>query len=183
MRKSQLALILLFVILCLSCGNKKDSIDTSSWYFKVKIDNQWRYLPDDLGAFLRTEYSGDNHPFLAFSAKNEQTKEYLLFNFNITIIRYNADSTVMHPPTTKYSFHHFEYTVNNKKVIETRSSPFGGSANLGTISLHEFKVVDTTRKLAGYFKGNMSYVDDAGKTVTITEGQFNLPRNDQKVYN
>ncbi|MCH5597750.1 hypothetical protein [Niabella ginsengisoli] len=46
--------VFLFAI-ALSCGNKKDAFDTSSWYFKVKIDDKWHKLNDDLGAYLRTE--------------------------------------------------------------------------------------------------------------------------------
>ncbi|MCH5597749.1 hypothetical protein [Niabella ginsengisoli] len=78
----------------------------------------------------------------------------------------------------EYNFRYFEYKMDGRIVIETPQS--GWDNGKGKFALTEFKVVDTTGKFAGYFKGNMSYVDDQGKTVTITEGQFNLPRNDLK---
>lgn len=153
----------LLSVICLSCQKGNDTFDTSGWYFKVKIDNQWETLPDDLGAYLQTEWSGSNMPFLALSAKNNATGEYLLLNFNVTVVKYNADSTVKNPPSMKYDFRYLGYSVNDEWVMETRQSMGSPNPDLGKINLQEFKVIDTAGKMAGLFTGNLSYVNKAGK--------------------
>ncbi|MGE9314413.1 hypothetical protein ACLOAU_22345 [Niabella sp. CJ426] len=177
MKKNLLLPILFLLFLGLSCGSKKDAFDTSNFYFKVKIDNQWKNLHDDMGAFLRTEWDGRTNPNVAFGGGNASGKEYMLFNFNIDITRFGTDSLPT-TPKMEYNFRYFEYRINDKIVISTPQS--GWSDPVGKFSMNEFKVIDTTGKFAGYFKGNMSYVNEQGKTVTITEGQFNFPRNDLK---
>lgn len=177
MKKNRLLLLSILLICCLSCNNKKDAFDTSQFYFKVKIDNQWKNLKDGMGAYLLTEWDGRNGPNVAFGGGSEQRKEYMLFNFDIEITRFGTDSLPV-IPKIEYNLRYFEYKMNNKVVIATPQS--GWDNAVGTFKMNEFKVIDTTGKFAGYFKGNMSYVNEQGQTVTITEGQFNFPRNDLK---
>ena len=180
MKKIYLLSALILLMTCLSCGSKKDAFDTSRWYFKIKVDNEWREFKDDIGANLATDWNGNNRPHLAFGGGSNTTGEYMLFNYDLIITKYGSDSLPI-SPKMEYSFRYFEYKIGSKRVIYTPQSGWDDGA--GTFNLTEFKVIDTTAKFAGYFRGKMSYKNDAGNTVTITEGQFNLPRNDQKVNN
>ncbi|GEM_PF-4462895 len=162
------------ILLLWGCGDKKNgidenTIDTSTMYFKMKIDDQWHTYKDNIGGIITSSYP----TILAIGGDNKASGETILLNFYVTTIRYNSDSAAI-TPYNKYDLFVFEYAKDNKKLIQL---PSALREAVGRFNLTEFKLLDTAGKFTGFFKANASYVDGNGKTVRITEGQFNIPRN------
>lgn len=167
-------IILSTFILLPGCGDKKNSIDentidTSTMYFKMKIDNQWYTYKDNIGGIITSTYP----TILAIGGDNKANGESVLLNFYVTTIRYNTDSAAV-TPYNKYDLFVFEYVKDNKNLIRL---PDAIRQPIGSFNLTEFKLLDTAGKFTGFFRADASYVDSNGKTVRITEGQFNIPRN------